>query len=291
MKNTLIKYLAVAASVVVLFGSCRKDSFQGEQSEGKGTSFVRLYEAPLRNLYFDKFSDIKEVTLFNIRRDAASSADLKKAITVTLKPLALVAVDSAYLDYTFLPTTIASLNNAALSGSIGGDITVNFGAGQDIQKFAVKLDGSKFDLTKKYAIAYEISDASGLTSKVGKDTILVTVGIKNYLEGNYHATGVFTHPTGGPRPIDEAKYLGTNGPNTVSTTVGDLGGYDLELTVDPATNKVTVGGSVSPAQPIEPVPGLTNTYDPATKTFHVNYQYIGGGGYRVVQEDLEFTSR
>jgi len=292
MKNNILKYLLLSCTVLAFFSACRKDAYETDGSAGKGASFVRFQEAPVRKLYFDPFTDIKEVTLFNVRRDANTQAELNKAVTVTLTPVALTEVDAEeYAGYETLPTSIFSLNNSALTAGSGGSITVAFAAGVDVQNFAVKLNGSKFDLSKKYALAYEISDASGLTHKVGKDTIVAVVGIKNYLEGTYQATGIFHHPTGGDRPYDFEKYLSTSGANSVTAPVGDLTPNVFDIIVDPVTNKVTFNGSISPTQPIVPSPGEVNEYDPATQTLTLHYQYDGAGGARKVEEVLVFKSR
>jgi len=53
-----------------------------------------------------------------------------------------------------------------------------------------------------------------------------------------------------------------------------------------ADNSVTVSGAgLGPAQPIFQGSG-TNTYDPATKTFTVDYYYVGSGGNRSMQETI-----
>ena len=57
------------------------------------------------------------------------------------------------------------------------------------------------------------------------------------------------------------------------------------LKVDPKTYNVTLTPQASAN------PGTTqvgkNVYDPATKTFTLNYQYEGSGGFRVISETIK----
>jgi hypothetical protein len=112
---------------------------------------------------------------------------------------------------------------------------------------------------------------------------LMGLPISNPYEGSYQVTGVFIHPTAGSRDINEVKTLSTVNCNTVTTTVGDLGGYELNIKVNP-DNSVTITGGLSDSQPLIQDNTLPNFYDPATKTFVLNYYYVGSGGNRVISE-------
>jgi hypothetical protein len=112
---------------------------------------------------------------------------------------------------------------------------------------------------------------------------LMGLPISNPYEGQYHVTGFFHHPTAGTRTIDEVKTLSTVNCKTVTTTVGDLGGYELNIQVND-DNSVTLSGSLSATQPIIQDDTKPNLYDPATKTFTLNYYYVGSGGNRVIEE-------
>jgi hypothetical protein len=140
------------------------------------------------------------------------------------------------------------------------------------------------DACDKFIAAVSIQSVSGDIAIAGNmKSYLVSLPISNPYEGNYHASGTFTHPTAGVRTIDEDKVLSTVDCKTVKTTVGDLGGYDAIFTVN-ADNTVTVTGGLSASQLL--VQSGVNTYTPATKTFVVNYYYVGGGGNRVISETL-----
>jgi len=113
------------------------------------------------------------------------------------------------------------------------------------------------------------------------------VAVSNKYAGFYMVEGTFNHPTAGPRPISEEKFLSPVSTNKCWTTVGDLGGgYEMYITVDLASNECTItpGANYALANPVANVPGLDNFYDPATGTFTLNYQYAGSGGNRVIDE-------
>jgi hypothetical protein len=134
---------------------------------------------------------------------------------------------------------------------------------------------------------------------------VISVGVKNQYEGNYHANGYFYHPSS-PRAINNlAVYLSTATANSVTTNLGDLGNR-ITLTID-ANNNVTVadvgpGPGVGPTMSLSslaagsppgynPFPGsnpalYTNKYDPNTKTFYLRYGYLGGTGWRDIEEIL-----
>jgi hypothetical protein len=115
------------------------------------------------------------------------------------------------------------------------------------------------------------------------------IAVANAYAGKYHCSGTFIHPTAGPRPIDEDKQLVPTGANTVTTSVGDLGGagYWMEITIDQATNKVTVAALPGTTE-LFMTTGKDSRYDPDAKKFYIYYYYVGGTGPRVIEEEYSF---
>lgn len=109
--------------------------------------------------------------------------------------------------------------------------------------------------------------------------------INSVFVGNYHATGVFIHPTAGLRTYDLYKFLTAFQDSTVTTTVGDLGSGNLQLTIN-ADNTISYTGSNNGGNPITAMPDSVNQYDPLSKTFTLHYQYTGGTGVRTISETL-----
>ena len=109
------------------------------------------------------------------------------------------------------------------------------------------------------------------------------IGVANQYAGDYQCVGVFTHPTAGPRPINEKKFLKPLTAYSCNIPVGDLGGsgYFVDIVVDPATNTVTFKNGV-PAEII--ASAERSYYEPSTGKFYLHYYYVGGTGNRVIDE-------
>ena len=187
-------------------------------------------------------------------------------------------------DYDLLPQGSYSI--------IGSDFTFT----PDNRKANIKLRINPSVLTGGlYAIGLSIQEVSeGEISELGKD-ILIELAVKNDYEGDYHSTGLrvlYNGSTVGSGlasevPVDHDKYLYTIDQNTVVTDIADLigGGY-MFLEVDPVTFDVTV----MPAN-FSPTYDLSNngpcTYNPATRTFTLNYKYFNtSGNLRYVTETI-----
>ncbi|WPV01132.1 DUF1735 domain-containing protein [Mucilaginibacter sp. cycad4] len=294
MKKNILKYLFLAGIVTaVAVSGCRKETAAdkvGGQAMDNGKSFIGFPDGLEQAHFFDPFTDIKTVDVFSIKRDAKSSADLQKDQTIILKALP-AAIDKYNenndTEYELLPTSLYTISSAKVTADGSGNLTAKFPPGDFQNYFTIKLNGAKFDLTKKYALAYKITDAAGLNiHDASKDTLFTFFAIKNKYDGEYHSTGTFHHPVNGDRAIDRDKTLTTAGATSVTTEIGDIGG-SMTLTVNEATNEVTVSGNVSATQPLLPVVGKKSTYDPATKSFILNYRYEAGTGDRVVEETIK----
>lgn len=111
-----------------------------------------------------------------------------------------------------------------------------------------------------------------------------TISVANLYAGFYQVTGTFIHPTAGPRPINEKKFLTPLSALTCKTSVGDLGsaGYFMDITVNQTTNDVTYSNG-TPLEILATV-GKRSYFDPVTKKFHLFYFYMGGTGPRVIEE-------
>ncbi|SHM81481.1 hypothetical protein [Mucilaginibacter sp. OK098] len=314
MKKKFLQYLFLTCSVMVLLSACRKDRIKTTETLQSGKTFVWVTEAPVKNQFFDVFTDIKTVNMFVIRRDAASNADLQKAGTVTLTALPQSYLDGLGSGYTSLigtniytlPTAADIASGGAFTGSEGitqtaTGFTINFAPGEFAKNVFFFVDGSKVDLSKQYAAAYAITNFGGFTKKVGTDTILSTVAIKNKYDGNYDVTGSYTDAA-------NAAYTGIYPYNvdlqTISATANDVynktfatygfvfntgsgnseyGSWAPQFAFDPATNKVISvvnhygQGSGAHSRSAKLDPSGENAYDPGTKTIKVKYIMVSDG--------------
>jgi hypothetical protein len=112
-----------------------------------------------------------------------------------------------------------------------------------------------------------------------------TIAVANLYAGAYLCTGVFTHPTAGPRAINEEKFLTPLSAFSCSLPAGDLGGsgYSVTITVDPETNDISFSNGVPTDMFAQP--GKRSYYDPATGHIFLHYFYVGGTGQRLMDEE------
>ncbi|HEX6193234.1 MAG TPA: DUF1735 domain-containing protein [Chitinophagaceae bacterium] len=142
------------------------------------------------------------------------------------------------------------------------------------------------DITKTYALGFTIEsvDESGYTIAKNLQNVIIIIAVKNAWDGTYEVRGyavrqgdaVLTGPVG---PIERdfktsaataIQWLGSvpwaNGGNSQLPA-----GYEPNITLDPVTNKVTSITSSNGAVSMDPL--YDNRYDPATKTFYIQWGY------------------
>jgi len=290
MKKNLFKGLLLGCSVMVLLNACVKDDrATGAQSAGNGPSYVRIAEAQVYNQFFAPFTTINPITVFTVRRDAASAAVLQGSNTVVLTDITTAYLASHTTVYSAMPSTLYTVASQAGVSYSSGVLTLAYGPGDFAKSIVFNIDGSKVDLSKQYAVAYTITNTGGLTRKAGLDTILATVAIKNAYDGVYSYAGSLAR-FNADGSADVVSTLGGTivGGVTISlaTTSGTTDAYSpglywsdgvtgvggitgIQLAVDPATYKVTTTASGNAY--VANIAGQDNYYDPASKTFHLNF--------------------
>jgi hypothetical protein len=176
------------------------------------------------------------------------------------------------------------------SGNVSADITKDFSVeytdlikGLTYNGAALPTDESLLAIGDKWTLTYEsIMAADGRRVVNNSKT---TIAVANIYAGYYTCTGVFTHPTAGPRDIDETKFMTPLTAYSCSIPAGDLGssGYSVTITVDPTTNDVSFSDG-APAEMIAQ-PGKRSYYDPSNGHFYLHYFYVGSGGSRLIDEE------
>ncbi|MGZ4001667.1 MAG: DUF7015 domain-containing protein, partial [Mucilaginibacter sp.] len=97
---------------------------------------------------------------------------------------------------------------------------------------------------------------------------------------------------GGPYKNGLTAVLATTGASTVSfdqpwANGAEAGGINLlQFAIDPTTNKVTVTSTINPTLANDPA--YDNHYDPATKTFYLQYNW-STPGTRGASDTLVYT--
>ncbi|QJD96586.1 DUF1735 domain-containing protein [Mucilaginibacter robiniae] len=271
--------LSVMIAAMSLLSSCLKDhryvDFGGSQP---------LVEFPVA-AYSGTFNTVGLVaststTPFTVTVNLASPTLLSTPVTVNLavSQTALDAYNKANnTSYTILPSTAYTTSGLTLTipaNSRTGTLTVN-------------VNTSAIPSTANYVLPLVISSATGATPDQ-YNTILYAIKVKNQYDGSYLANGTINIPPSTSRTwSSRSKTLATIDATTSETEAADLGtsSYIMRLKVN-ADNTVTVTPSPSSANQTLQNNG-TCKYDPSTKTFTLNYKYVGASGDRTISETIK----
>lgn len=271
-----LKYLI--ALFVLPFVACIKEDTN--EIEGKGPQLLRIPEASeeINIVGFDATPGITKLVMMYIQRDANSQSNLNGATEVKL------TLDNSLIDAynTEHGSSLIPMETGTYSLE---SLNLTFNPGEFAKPIYISLDPSKLDLEKKFGLGIKIDNASGgFTPVPSLSKALFNIVIKNEWDARYKSTGIFHHPTAGDRDIDELKDFITVGPNSIEGNLGDLGGagYRMRLTIN-ADNSVTI-------EPRGVTPNINQThgpnfYDPATKSFTLNYSY-NVTAPRIIEETL-----
>ena len=243
------------------------------------------------------------VGVIDVRRDVPNEAELNKTMTVIVKedPAAISAYNIANGTALFpLPANAYTVD--AANPRNGSDYAVTFGPGEFSKQLKINITNAQnLDLSKQYALGLTLSVAvTGAEGRVSFDnrTAVVELGPLNKWDGIYKLSGTTLRggdpvKTGAFTPV-EMKLITTS---SNSVIYGDLqvwadntgvGIGEPQLTID-ANNKVTVSSSGG-AMNIPDTPGSPpqNYYDPATKTFHLDFTWGAGPAQRRATVTLEY---
>lgn len=302
MKNKITLIVTFLAALFVL-GSCLKDDV-GEywNDDVAGKMYATVAKATIQQLALKPVpGDVKFDFLINIATDALPTED----ITVTMK-IDAAAVTQYNTDFkkAFKPfpnveiltktiTIAKGTRNATVQAKVWGAETLN---ACDNFISAISIESAK--------------TASGVDIPVAGNmkTYLLALPISNPYAGDYDFVGYRIHPTLGIFTANETETLTTIDCKTVRKD--QMGDYpyiaDIEITTatmvvkgatvfkvkvttpDIATENFGMydtytGSSITaPAPPSADV----NYYNPATKTFVLNYYYLSGGAARKIYEIL-----
>ena len=176
--------------LAVLITSCEK----AEIKDGGGKTLIKIKdggEDPFV-LPLDVNPTVEKIGIVDLRKDAASQADLNTATTVT------ITNTQAFLDvyntangtsYELLPTlayTITSESGVTVSASTW---TVNLAPGEFARTISISLDKSKMDLSKQYAFGLKVTQTSVGGVSLANGFGIVNVLVKNKYDGAYEVTG------------------------------------------------------------------------------------------------------
>ena len=295
MKNfkIVIYTITFIVSTVFILSGCKKDQ---QENTVKGIFIIPTSQAP-SEVYKIDFSPTPQIVRFAAELSQPASENVSGTFSIDNS-----LVDSYNANYksTYSLFPAGSVKLGAGNASITSGNKVSTNDSLVINSLLLNPDSS-------YLLPVKISSVSGGGIEVSPAMAVkyFVIQVMSPYEGNYTSNGYFYHPTSSRSIDNRAKSLVKAGTFGVKVELGDLGGsgFNAILTVNPATNAVTItpapGAAGTPYTMFSsglPAtnPGFTaqwagssscnNTYDPATKTFKVRYGYLGGDGWRVTEE-------
>jgi len=283
-----LKINALGFSLFFLLAGCLKDEPVDEGQIGiKPDANSKLVEmmGPLSGLIVRSLNASSVETSFtavSVRLAADQPAQDDMQVTTQLDPGAVGAYNAAHgTNYVVLPSNLYSIPN----------MTVTIPKGSRTADLKVKTVPNNL-VGVPYALGFTIASASDATVKVSGNyrTLVAAIGVKNQYEGGYKAVGYFEHPTA-PRAINMDKYLSTVSATASESTLGDLTGTNIIITVN-NDNSITIApgtgalGTTASVTKIDGDPVYNNTYNPSTKTFKLKYGYPSPGPTRIITETL-----
>ena len=293
MKSSITSLLALT----LLFTSCIKKEVTPLADEGK--TFVKILQDREDKVFLAPFSGVANVPLFSVRKDANNNASLMKSANVVLTRInSLVDRYNADngTDYEQLPDSLYTLG-AGVTNS-GNTYTMNMAAGEFAHDLSINLNGSKWNLSHKYALAFALtSPGTGNYVASGRDTVIALISVKNKYDGVYKITGTFLDVSAVGAGFTAAYPLqwelwttGTNScvvvdnyylgiPGYVFTNGGSLtyyGSFGLNINFDLATDAVTsvtnyYGQPAGNTRSAVLDPSGLNKYDGSSKTIKIKY--------------------
>ncbi|RYF75075.1 MAG: DUF1735 domain-containing protein [Cytophagaceae bacterium] len=278
--------LFVAAGMALGLTSCLKDDAHFVDFAG-ASSVIDIPTSAFYGVVANNGLTIQSTPLsysFNVNLSGPQTLAQDVTVNLAVDPAVLTAYNAANgTNYQPLPASLYQLSTTSTTIKAGqrlAPVSISFFSGSD------KITDQVGYNNANYALPIRVTGTSNnlaVSSNFGYK--IISLKLKNQYDGTYASRGTFTHPVNGPRAINEEKTLETIDLTTVQTNFADLGssGWLMQLKIN-ADNTVTLTpkGAASTAT----IQFGVNKYDPATRTYTLNYRYAGAGGDRVVNETL-----
>ena len=297
----LTKIFATIAMFSLIFTACKKANIATPMGDA-GQTLVKLLNggtpASIAKKPIDFVATPTRLLAVELRRDIPNETELNKTMVVTLRDDTGAVTRAGYLQ---MPVTWFSfqIDGGVKTGGQGGTYTVTFKPGEFSKSIYITIpNATLLNPSALYGLGFTIltADAGGKIST--QRSVVVEVGAKNIYDGIYsYVSGLVTRYTAPGVPAGDALsgplssppnpdvFLVTTGGNSVNFPVAGspgqltwsggtsgVAGIDgLRLTVDPATNLVTVTSAGNGT--LTNWVGFVNKWDPATKTFTLNFRW------------------
>lgn len=310
--------LILAASLVVGFSSCLKDKNYDEDKTGHNLDGVpKIIELAVefepghdKALAVDFKDATIPVTFVTVRLAATEPAT--EDISVTLD----TTFTKAQLDTFNVHNGAAVIKLPQAFYTIPGGLTVIIPKGSREVKVNILTNPINYDPSTTYGLAFKLKSVNtpGYTLSKNYGEWITTIGAKNSYDGIYsvisgnvqrYTAGVPEPPGGlnGSLAGNDDVYLVTTGANYnnippsspavpgrllwafgANSAVAGIDG--LRVTVDPATNLVTMSSSGNAT--LTNWAGKVNKYDPATRTFYLAFRWNPTGNTREYEIVLKY---
>lgn len=293
-----------ALSLIVGLGSCLKDKNFDEGKTGHDiTGSSKIIELAIADnlehsqaLAVDFKNENMNVTFLTVRLASTDPApeDIKVTVDTSNTAAQLAAFNAAN------GANVIKLPQAFFT--IPGGLTVTIPKGAREAKLMVLTNPINYDPSTTYGLAFRLVsvDKPGYILSANFNEWVTTIGAKNAYDGIYSVVSGFVQrytAPGVPEPLGGLNGDLTGNPDVYLVTTGSnynnippsspavpgrlqwafgsnsaVAGIDgLRVTVDPATNLVTVSSAQNPT--LTNWAGKVNRYDPATRTFYLAFRW------------------
>lgn len=284
--------LVIGLMAATLLSSCLKDTSPGTLDLSKspalvGFQYYGFAATPITTKVHGTATDNTDVKLTL----SVASVTLGSAVTISIADDPSDAQAYAAAQTTGgTPTSVLPASAYTIAAT-----QVTIPAGQQYATFKVNFKGNTIDFTQNnWVMGIKITSANGATVASNLNVAILALTLQSPYEGDYNDDG-YTLRAGDNvlggyfKGYDEQ--LNTISANSVGYTIlwatdvpaGGVGG--TYLTVNPATNKVTIASTGNPT--LTNAAGYDSRYDPATKTFYISMTW-STPGTRATTDTLKY---
>ena len=181
MKN-IFSYILIAL-VMCSLSACLKDtgSFnKAELASNTDKAFAEIPEAvnDINVFSLDAVPPVEELMIFNVNIAAATLLTKDYTVTLALNPTLIADYNTAKGEsYEALPFSAYTITNT---------LSVVVPKGKQKTAVSIKIDKSKLDFSKSYALGFKIADGGGATINENFKNVLVAIGVKNKFDGHFN---------------------------------------------------------------------------------------------------------
>ncbi len=298
--NKKLLFSILLGYLMISFTSCIKKEVTPLTDEG--STFVKILgggsPATVIKNPIDFVTTPQTFTVCDLRRDAPNSQALAKTTSIIVRD-DTAAVRAANPNYLLMPAAWYTLaDGLTRAGGVGGTYNINFNPGDFAKEIRITVPNAQvMNPSSLYGLGFTITGVSADGKISFERSVVVEIGAKNPWDGVYSVvSGTVTRYTAPGVPANDALsgplagnpdiFLITVGATALAIPpAGVLGGLfwavgnnsmvagidGIRVVVDPVTNLTTASSSGNAT--FGNWAGQPNNYNPATKTFNLNFRW------------------